>query len=141
MDEWVWWLIVAVVFAAGEVLTLSFFLGPFGIGAAAAALASALGGGTVVAGLVFLVVSSAMLLGVRPIARRHRHMPARLRTGTAALVGRPATVVERVSVTGGAVRLEGEVWTARPFDEDQVIEPGARVHVIEIRGATALVSE
>ena len=41
----------------------------------------------------------------------------------------------------GRVRLEGEVWTARAYDDDRVIEPGARVHVMEIRGATALVSD
>jgi membrane protein implicated in regulation of membrane protease activity len=141
MDAWVWWLIVAVVFGAGEVLTLGFFLAPFGIGAVAAALVSALGGGAVLAGLVFLVVSIAALLGLRPVAVRHRLLPARLRTGTAALVGRTATVVERVSADGGAVRLEGELWTARPYDDEHVIEPGTRVQVIEIRGATALVSE
>ena len=41
----------------------------------------------------------------------------------------------------GLVKLEGELWTARAWDEDEVIEAGRRVHVIEIRGATALVSE
>jgi membrane protein implicated in regulation of membrane protease activity len=39
------------------------------------------------------------------------------------------------------VRLDGEVWTARSYDEDQIFEPGARVHVMEIRGATALVTD
>ena len=141
MEEWVIWLIVAVVFGAGEVMTAGFFLGPFAIGALAAALVSALGGGLVVAGLVFLAISAAVLVGLRPVARRHMRTPAQLRTGTAALVGHTATVVERVSEGGGCVKLEGEVWTARPYDPDEVIEPGTRVHVMEIRGATALVSE
>ena len=135
------WLIAAVAFGVGEVLTLSFFLAPFGIGAAFAALVAALGAGLVVSGVVFLLVSIAALLALRPVARRHLRTPARLRTGTAALVGRTATVLDRVSDDGGAVRLEGEVWSARPLDEDAVIEPGTRVHVVEIRGATALVCE
>jgi membrane protein implicated in regulation of membrane protease activity len=129
MDEWVAWLIVAVIFGVGEVLTLGFFLAPFAAGA------------LVASGLVFLAVSTVALAGLRPVARRHLRTPAQLRTGTAALVGRTATVVEQVTDGSGCVKLEGELWSARAFDEDQVIEPGARVHVIEIRGATALVVE
>jgi membrane protein implicated in regulation of membrane protease activity len=141
MDDWVGWLIVAVVFGAGEVMTAGFFLAPFAIGALVATIVSAAGGGLVLSGLVFLAISTAALLGLRPIARRHLRTPTQLKTGTAALVGHTATVVERVTDGGGSVKLEGEVWTARPYDEDDVIEPGTRVHVMEIRGATALVSE
>jgi membrane protein implicated in regulation of membrane protease activity len=141
MDEWVLWLIIAVAFGAGEVMTAGFFLGPFAVGALVAALVSALGAGLVVSGLAFLAISTAVLVGLRPVAKRHLRTPAQLRTGTAALVGHTATVVERVSESGGCVKLEGEVWTARPYDDDAVIEPGTRVHVMEIRGATALVSE
>ena len=39
------------------------------------------------------------------------------------------------------MRLNGEIWTARSYDDDKVIEPGTRVHVMEIRGATALVDD
>ncbi len=41
----------------------------------------------------------------------------------------------------GCVKIDGEVWTARSLDEDQVIEAGSRVHVVQIKGATALVTE
>lgn len=141
MEEWIVWVIAAVALAVGEVLTVSFFLAPFAGGALAAALASAVGAGTVVSGGVFLVVSALLFGFVRPIARRHARMPAQLRTGTAALIGRTATTLEPVSDSAGSVRLDGEVWTARPYDDDQVIEAGKRVQVMEIRGATALVSE
>jgi membrane protein implicated in regulation of membrane protease activity len=141
MDDWVVWLVAAVAFAAGEIATLGFFLGPFAIGALIACVVSALGAGLVVSGLVFLAASAVAFSGLRPVVRRHARMPAQLRTNTAALVGRQATVVEPVTLDGGCVRIDGEVWTARPFDEDQRIEAGTRVHVMEIRGATALVSE
>ena len=62
-----------------------------------------------------------------------------LRTGTAALVGSKALVLQRVDANGGRVRIGGEEWSARAFLEDQVIEPGARVEVVKIEGATALV--
>jgi membrane protein implicated in regulation of membrane protease activity len=141
VDDWVIWLIAALVLAVGEMFTTSFFLAPFAGGALVAALLAAVGGGAIVSWAAFIVVSIVLLLGLRPIARRHLRRPAQLRTGTAALVGRPATVVERVGADAGCVRLGGEVWSARPYDEDQVFEPGARVHVLEIRGATALVSD
>jgi membrane protein implicated in regulation of membrane protease activity len=143
MDPWVLWLIAAVIFAVGEIATLGFFLAPFAGGALLAALVAAVGGGTLVSLLVFLLVSGVLLGTLRPLARSHRRMPAQLRTGTAALVGRSAMVMERISNDEGTgcVKLEGETWTARAYDEDDVIEPGKRVQVIEIRGATALVTE
>ena len=141
MDEWIVWLIAAVAFGVGEVLTLGFFLAPFAVGALIAAVVSAAGGSFVVAGIVFLAASAAAFGAIRPVAKRHLKTPARLRTGTAALVGRSATVVEPVSDGAGCVKIDGEVWTARPYDEDAVFEAGQRVQVLEIRGATALVAE
>jgi membrane protein implicated in regulation of membrane protease activity len=143
MDAWVLWLIAAVVLAAAEVANLSFFLFPFAIGAAAAALVSLLGAATPIAVVVFAVLTAVSFGIVRPIARRHIQTPPQIRTGTAALVGRTAIVLERIAndEAVGCVRLDGEVWTARSYDEDQTFEPGTRVHVMEIRGATALVTD
>lgn len=141
MDEWVIWLIVAVAFGVGEIATLGFFLAPFAGGALVAAAVAGAGAPTAVAWIAFLVVSIALLATLRPIALRHRRQAPLLRMGTAALVGRHATVLERVAEDQGSVRLDGEIWTARPYDEDQVFEAGTRVQVLEIRGATALVAE
>ncbi len=130
MDPWVIWLLAAVVFAIGEIATTSFFLAPFAVGAFAAAA----------------VVRDRRrrdrprwhrLRGrhrrrvrcvVRPVARRHLRQPPQLRTGTAALVGRPAIVAERIANDegAGAVKLDGEVWTARAYDEDRIIDAGRR---------------
>jgi membrane protein implicated in regulation of membrane protease activity len=143
MDAWVFWILLAVILAAGEMMSVSFFLAPFAVGALLGALADIAGANGVVAFVVFLV-SSGLLFGiVRPIARRHLRTPAQLRTGTAALIGRTAIVTQLIDndAESGAVRLEGELWTARAYDEDEVIEAGRRVHVVEIKGATALVSE
>jgi membrane protein implicated in regulation of membrane protease activity len=83
------------------------------------------------------------LVVVRPIAKSHLKTPPELRTGTAALIGKQAIVLERIANHEGVgcVKIDGEVWTARAFDDDQVIDQGKRVDVLEIRGATALVSE
>jgi membrane protein implicated in regulation of membrane protease activity len=141
MPDWVLWCIVAAAFAAGEIVTLGFFLGPVAVAALAAALVAGLGAGGEVQIAVFIVGSLASLALLRPVARRHLRTPPRLRTGAAALVGSQATVVDRVSAAGGTVRLRGEVWSARALDEERAIEPGERVHVMEIQGATAVVSD
>jgi membrane protein implicated in regulation of membrane protease activity len=143
MDPWLLWLIAAVVFGVGEIATLGFFLAPFAGGALVAALLTAIGVGTAVGWAVFLVVAVILLAALRPIALSHRKQAPRLRTGTAALVGRWGMVIERIANDEGVgcVRIDGEVWTARSYDDDDVIEAGKRVQVVEIRGATALVAE
>ena len=141
MDEWVWWMIAAGVLALGEIATIGFFLGPVAIAAVLAAVIALVGGGLALQWTVFIAVSIASLAVLRPLAPRHLRTPARLRTGTAALVGTPALVLERVDVNGGQVKIGGEVWSARSYDEDEVIEPGARATVMKIDGATALVAE
>ena len=94
-----------------------------------------------VALIVFIVASLASLALIRPIAKQHLRTPASIRTGTAALVGSKALVTERVDDLGGQVKIGGEIWSARAFMEGQVIEPGTRVEVAKIEGATALVYE
>jgi membrane protein implicated in regulation of membrane protease activity len=143
MDAWLFWLIAAAILGIGEVITTGFFLAPFAGGALVAALAALVGAGTVISLAAFLVVSIVLLSALRPIARAHMRQAPGLRTGTAALVGRTATVVDRIANDEdvGCVRLEGEIWRARAYDDDEVIESGARVHVLEIRGATAVVAQ
>ena len=143
MESWVLWLIAAVILAIGEMATTGLFLAPFAAGAAVAALLAAAGAGATIEWAAFLVVSVVLLAALRPIAREHQRTRGQIKMDTAALVGQTATVVERIANAEGVgcVKLDGEIWTARAYDDDEVIEPGARVHVLEIRGATALVSE
>lgn len=141
MDDWVLWLIAAVILGAGEALTTSFFLAPFAGGALAAALVSGVGAGFGIALAVALIVSVVLLLALRPLARSHKRTPPQIRTGTAALVGREVLVLERITQDGGLVKLEGEQWSARAYMDGQSFEPGDRVSVVEIRGAHALVTD
>ena len=141
MDAWVWWVVAAVAFATIEAITTTLFIIPFSVGALGAAAADLAGAGGGIQAAIFLVLSGVAFTVVRPIARRHRTMPPQIRTGTAALIGRTATVLEEVTGEGGSIKLEGEVWSARSYDEEQVLAPGAHVQVIQIKGATALVSD
>lgn len=142
MPAWLIWAIAAVLLSAGEILTPGmFFLGPVALAAVAAAVVALLGFGVAFQLLAFIIGSIATVAFLRPIAKRHLHMPAALRTGTAALEGTKAVVLQRVDLNGGRVRIGGEEWSARAFMEDQVLEPGTRVEVVKIEGATALVYE
>jgi membrane protein implicated in regulation of membrane protease activity len=141
MEDWVWWMIAAGALAVGEIATMGFFLGPIAVAAVIAAIVALTGAGLAVQLVVFIVAAAASVAVLRPIATRHMHTPSRLRTGSAALVGSKALVLERVDADGGQVKIGGEIWTARAFDDEDVIEPGARVEVLKIEGATALVAE
>jgi membrane protein implicated in regulation of membrane protease activity len=141
MEDWVWWMIAAGVLAVGEMATLGFFLGPIAVAATLTAIVAIVGGPLAVQWVVFIAASLGSVLVLRPIARRHLRTPASLRTGTAALVGGRAVVLERVDANGGQVKIGGETWSARSYDEDDSFEPGARVEVMQIDGATALVAE
>lgn len=142
MDAWIPWLLGAVVLGVGEVMTLSLFLGPFAVGGGAASLAALAGGGFAVQVVVFAVVTLLTFGLVRPVAKRHLRQPSSMKTGTAALVGRTAVVVRAIEGPEqlGQVRLDGEVWTARLEGHDAVAV-GQTVTVLEIRGATAVVTD
>ena len=134
------WLIFALGLAGAEALTGDMFLLMLGGGALAAAASSWLLDWPVWAdGAVFLVVSVLLLILVRPALRRRLTPALGLRTGIQALEGRKALVLQRVGTGAGQVKLDGQVWTARPFNDDDVYEPGDAVTVMHIDGATAVV--
>jgi membrane protein implicated in regulation of membrane protease activity len=139
VDAWVWWLIAAVGLGIPLVLTAMPEFGMFAVGALAGAVTASLGGGIVAQTLVFVAVSVALLLVVRPLVKRSRSQAPGLRSGVDALTGRQAVVLERVDAQGGRIKLAGEVWSARTLDDGASFETGARVDVVEIDGATAVV--
>lgn len=140
MSDWVAWLIVAVVLGIAEVMTLTFVLGLLALAAGATAVAAAADAPGVVQGVMFPVISVALLALVLPVARRHRRTPAALQSGTANLVGKRGMVLSEVdTVSGGRVKIGGETWSARPYDGSLVIPAGQWVDVLAIDGATAVV--
>lgn len=139
MDPWLIWLIIAAVLAAAEIFTLTAALGMLSVAALATAGSDAVGLPLPFQFLVFTIVATVTVLFVRPIALRHLLQPQAERFGVDALIGKAAYVVSEVTGLGGRVRIDGEEWTARAYDETLVIPPGATVDVIEISGATAIV--
>jgi membrane protein implicated in regulation of membrane protease activity len=140
-NAWIPWLGLALVFGIVETTTLDLVFLMLAGGAVAGGVASVAGAPFIVQALVAIATSAALLGVVRPVATRHLRTPVHTRTGVAALVGRRASVIERVDAHGGRVKLAGDIWSARSYDGHTVIEVGASVDVVEIQGATALVYE
>lgn len=134
------WLIVAVGLAGAEALTGDMFLLMLAGGGLSAAAASALTAWPIWAhGTVFLVVSVALLVLVRPALRRRLSIGSGIETGIDALTGKTALVLDTIGQQQGRVKLDGEVWTARPLNDGDVYQPGEQVTVMRIDGATAVV--
>jgi membrane protein implicated in regulation of membrane protease activity len=140
MLAWIVWLIVAAVLGVAELLTMTFAFGLIAVAAVVAAVVGAFHIDLAAQLAAFVVAAAAGLGVVRPIAIKHIKQPPALRTGAAALVGRPAIVVQEITEHGGRVRIDGEEWSSRPYMEDSPpIKVGTKVDVMQIKGATALV--
>lgn len=134
------WLIAAIVLMAAEVLTGGFVLAMLGLGALAGAASAAITGNAVIDVLVFAVASAGLLWIARPaLKRRFLHAPG-VKTGVEALIGAHAVVLSTVDAHTGRIKIGGDVWSARSYVDGELIEPGTKVTVIEISGATAVVS-
>jgi membrane protein implicated in regulation of membrane protease activity len=132
------WLVAGFALIVAEVLTGGFVLIMLGVGALAAAAFAALGGSIWGEVAVFAGTSVALTTLARPVLKRRLHT-AHVPTNVDALLGDKAIVVSTVDAHGGKVKLRGELWSARAYDETEVLEPGQRVTVMTISGATAVV--
>jgi membrane protein implicated in regulation of membrane protease activity len=140
MESWIVWLIVAAVLGVAELLTTTLAFGLIAVAALVAAVVGAFHLSFALQLVAFAVAAGAGLVFVRPIALRHIKQPPVLRTGTAALVGRTAVVLEEVTDHSGRIRIDGEEWSSRSYvDDSPAIPVGAKVDVMQIKGATALV--
>lgn len=134
------WLLGAVALAAGEALSGDFFLLMLAGGALGTAGFSALVDAPIwLDGIVFAALSAALILGVRPALTRRFGTPPPVAMGMEALTGRSAVVIDEIAADSGTVKLDGDVWTARPLDSTEVYAAGTTVTVMKIDGATAVV--
>lgn len=137
---WSVWLTAAAVLGVAELMSLDLVLVMLAVGAMAGAVVALAGAPLVLQLLVAGGASAAMLLLVRPSMVKRMHGGPELRLGHGKLVGHEAVVTERITAQEiGRIRIGGEIWSARPYDDTTTIEAGATVEVLQIRGATALV--
>jgi membrane protein implicated in regulation of membrane protease activity len=139
MELWLVWLVIAVALGVAEAFSLTAALGVLAGAASVTAGLAAVGLPLALQFVVFAITSLLGVVLVRPVALRHMRQPQLERFGIDALVGKHAYVVREVTDRGGLVRIDGEEWTARAFDESLVIPVDTTVDVLRISGATAFV--
>jgi membrane protein implicated in regulation of membrane protease activity len=131
---------LAIVFGIAEMFSLDLVLLMLALGALVGMVAALLGAPGAVAAIAAAAASVACLALVRPPLVKRLHTGPELSLGHGKLVGRQGIVTERITgLESGQIKLAGEIWTARPYDDTLTIEPGSTVEVLEIRGATAYV--
>ena len=133
------WLIIGVILVLAEMLSGAFVLVMLGGAALVAALVASIGAVGIVSGIVFAAVAAGGITLARPALVRHMHLGEHVKTNIDALVGGKAVVVATVDAQSGQVKINGEVWSARSYDETEVLEPGRSVTIMNISGATAVV--
>ena len=133
------WLIIGIVLVLAEVLSGAFVLVMLGGAALIASLVALLGVGGIITGVVFAAVAAGGIVLARPALVRHMHATEHIKTNVDALVGSKALVVTAVDAHTGQVKINGELWSARSYDETEVLEPGRSVTIMNISGATAVV--
>ncbi|MCO1577518.1 NfeD family protein [Crossiella sp. SN42] len=133
------WLVAGVLLLAAEMLSGDFVLLMIGAAALAAAGSAAVIDVLWIDVAVFAVTSVVLLAAVRPSLRRRMLAGDHVKTNVEALVGGKAVVLSTVDAHSGQVKIGGEIWSARAYDETQVIEAGRAVTVMDIAGATAVV--
>jgi membrane protein implicated in regulation of membrane protease activity len=136
---WETWTALAILLGLAELLSLDLVLLMLAVGAGVGVLTALIGLPVAAQILAAVGAAAAMLLFVRPSIVKRLHSGPELRLGHDALVGRQGVVVSEVTADAGQIKIGGELWTARPYDETVTIHEGARVDVFQIKGATAYV--
>jgi membrane protein implicated in regulation of membrane protease activity len=133
------WLAIAILLGVAELASMDLILLMLAVGALVGMLVS-LGAGFAVSAIAAAIASVACLALVRPALVKRLHAGPELSLGHGKLVGQQGIVTQRITgLEAGRVKLAGEIWSAKPYDETLAIDPGSTVEVLEIRGATAYV--
>ena len=134
------WLILLVVFLLAEAATVGMVSAWFAVGALAAMVTALLHGPVWLQTVLFVVVSTGLLLSLRPLVRKYLS-PNLTATNVDSVVGSTGIVtaaIDNVSAAG-QVKLGAMEWTARSTS-GQPIPVGTLVKVDKIEGVKAYVT-
>ncbi len=141
-DMVIFWLVAMVAVIVIELATLGLTTIWFACGALAAVIAAALDAPLLLQILMFVVVSFAVLLAVRPIAVKYFNKD-RTRTNIESMIGRQAIVVSEIdNMQGvGQVSVNGMDWSARSTINELKISVGRVVVIRAVDGVKLIVEE
>ena len=133
------WLVLLLLFAAGEAVSVGLTSIWFAAGSLAALIAALLGWALWIQIALFLVVSLLCLAAVRPLAKRHLNNKVEP-TNADRVIGLEVLVTEDIdNLHGkGAVIVNGLTWSARSQD-DTAIPAGMLVKILRIEGVKVFV--
>ncbi|WP_107765687.1 NfeD family protein [Nocardioides terrigena] len=137
---WEAWLGLAIVLGVAEMFSLDLIVGMLAIGALVGMVLAIADVHVAIQVLGAAGASIAMLALVRPSMIKKLHSGPELELGHGKLVGTQGIVVTEMSgLTTGRIKIGGEDWSARPYDDTMTIPAGETVEVLAIKGATAYV--
>lgn len=137
--NYIGWLIVFVVFAALELVSVGMTCIWFAVGALAACVTSLFTGNWIIQSIVFIIVTVLFLLFLRPLAVKYVNNKTE-KTNVDSIIGRTAKVVTEIENVNakGMVVIDGVEWTARSKD-NRVIPKETLVEVVEVSGVKVIV--
>ena len=142
VPAWLIWLIAAGLFGVGEMVSLDLVLLMFAGGALGGMVVALLGGAVAFQLIAFIGVAAVLLGLVRPIAKKHLTDGTPLQIdGVETMVGRTAMVTRAIDSDGGRIKVGADEWTARSQYDGEVFPIGARVRIMKVDGATAVVGD
>ncbi len=139
-EAWRWlWTIFAIVMGIGEIFTAGFFLLPFAVGAAAAAILAWVGAGVLAQWLVFFGLSIFSLAYLRRFISRQDE-GEQPKVGANRWVGEVGLVLQDIDphTEAGMVRILREEWRA---SANQHIDAGEQIVVTEVQGTRLIVEQ
>lgn len=140
MEPFVVWLILGVIFIIGEILTPTFFLFWFGIGAFVASAIS-IAFGTLIQVVSFIVVSGLLVILTRPLTKKlTKEQPRKIHIDE--IIGKIGSVIETINNEQGKglVKINGDMWRAYSND-DSIIQEGEKVKILKVEGAHVIVEK
>ena len=139
---WVWiWLVAAALLYVGEMITTTFFLLPFGLGATAALIVAFFSGPLWLQWLIFVAVSVLSLVFVRPFFKRLTSKAEKTKAGVDRLIGMTGTIVEGNAPKGASrARIDRELWNVST-EQGEPLELDARIRVLRVEGTYLIVEK
>lgn len=134
------WIVLTVVFAIIEALTLQIVTVWFAVGSIGAIVANVVNASPLVQLIVFVALSILTLLVARPYLKKFTKTKIQP-TNADACIGKPAVVTEEINNTlgTGQAKIRGVIWTARSTEENTIIKAGETVTVTAIEGVKLIV--
>jgi membrane protein implicated in regulation of membrane protease activity len=134
------WIILAIIFALIEGITLGMVTIWFTIGSIISAVVALIGGSPTVQIVVFFVVSLVLLIFTRPIFVKHLKI-GREKNVIEQIEGRIGIVTQAIQpFNSGLVKVNGITWTAIGEDPDSAIDKGTEVQIIKVQGVKLIVA-